>query len=365
MRGLRILFAALGLLLSLSAQAQNGKAPSALKFEEENWNFGTIQESAGNVSHTFVFTNTGKEPLVIERVTTSCGCTTPEYTREPILPGRKGTLKVTYNPEGRPGPFQKTVTVTSGNSQNQNQIHITGSVIGRPRSPQEEFPVEAASGMRFTRQSCGLGYLPRGGTKATTVEYMNDSPTSVILDVAYEKKNPYFTVVFSPQTLPPGGKGLMTLSYDLREADLWGRLGDEFRIVVNGNKTNTRFSATGIATEDYSAMSQQKLDQAAKAVFSSQYYHFGNIKGGTPRKREFTITNSGSQPLKIQYVKEGPHMSISLKEGTVIAPGQTVPFTASLNTQGIEPGRFMENTVIILNDPQRPMRELRLAATLL
>lgn len=364
MRGITILFATLGLLLNLGTQAQTN-SPSTMKFEEEKWNFGNIKEADGPVSHTFVFTNTGKDPFVIERVTTSCGCTTPEYTREPIMPGRKGTVKVTFNPEGRPGPFQKTVTITSNNSKNQNQLHITGAVTGRPRTPQEEFPVEVGAGLRTTRQTCGLGYLPRGGTKATTVEYMNDSPTSAILDVAYEKKNPYFTVVFSPQTLPPGGKGLMTLSYDLREADLWGRLSDEFRIMVNGNKTNTRFSATGIATEDYSSMSQQELDQAAKAVFSSQYYHFGNTKPGTVRKREFTITNGGSQTLKVQYVKEGPHMNITLKEGVTVAPGQSVTFTATLDTEGIKPGRFMDNTVIILNDPQRPMREVRLAATIL
>ena len=364
MRTFAILISTLGLFLHGIAQAQS-KTPSTMKFTEESWNFGNIKEADGEVSHTFVFTNSGQDPFVIERVTTSCGCTTPEYTREPILPGRKGTVKVTFNPEGRPGPFQKTITVTSRSSQNQNQLHITGAVIGRPRSPEEEYPIEVSGGLRTTRQTCGLGYLPRGGTKATTVEYMNNSPTSIMLDVAYAKKNDYFTVHFSPQTLPPGGKGVMTLNYDLRQADVWGRLNDDFQLVINGAPAKTRFSATGIATEDFSSLSQQELDQAAKAVFSSQYYHFGSIKAGTVRKRDFTITNSGSQPLKIRYLKQGPHTTVTLQEGMTLNPGQSLTFTATLNTTGIKTGRFMDNTVIILNDPQRPMREIRLAATIL
>ena len=194
---------------------------------------------------------------------------------------------------------------------------------------------------------------------------MNNSPTTIALDVAYAKKNNYFTVVLSQKTLPPGGKGVMTLSYDLREADLWGRLNDEFHLVINGTPAKTRFSATGIATEDFSSLSQQELDQAAKAIFSSQYYHFGNLKAGSIRKREFTITNSGNQPLRIQYLKQGPHTTVTLHEGMTLNPGQRITFTATLNTTGVESGRFMDNTVIILNDPQRPMREIRLAATIL
>lgn len=362
MRIIAILITTLGLFLHGMTQAQ--PKSSTMKFEEESWNFGNIKEADGDVSHTFIFTNTGSDPFVIERVTTSCGCTTPEYTREPVLPGRKGTIKVTFNPEGRPGPFQKTITITSRNSQNQNQLYIKGAVIGRPRSPEEEYPVAVGDQFRTSRQSCGLGYLPRGGAKATTIEYMNVSPTSVMLDVAYSEKNDYFTVVFSPQTLPPGGKGVMTLSYDLRQADLWGRLNDEFYLVINGKKMPQRFSATGIATEDYSALSQQELDRAAKAAFSSQYYHFGTLKAGTIRKRDFTITNNGSQPLKIQYLKKGPHTEITLQEGMTLEPGQSMNFSATLNTSGLKPGRFMDNTVIILNDPQRPMREIRLAATI-
>ena len=74
-----------------------------ITFDEKSHDFGTIKEADGPVSYSFKFENTGDEPLVIINVNASCGCTRPDYPKEPIRPGKKGEIKVTYNPAGRPG----------------------------------------------------------------------------------------------------------------------------------------------------------------------------------------------------------------------------------------------------------------------
>jgi len=74
-----------------------------MDFERTEHNFGTIKEEIGAVSTQFEFTNTGKTPLIIQRVSASCGCTTPSYTREPVLPGKKGTISAKYSTVRRPG----------------------------------------------------------------------------------------------------------------------------------------------------------------------------------------------------------------------------------------------------------------------
>ncbi|MDI9319402.1 MAG: DUF1573 domain-containing protein [Phycisphaerales bacterium] len=74
--------------------------------------FGTIQEGPA-AEHEFEFTNTGKEPIIISNVSASCGCTTPSYSKDPVLPGKKGTIKASYNTQGRVDPFTKTITITS------------------------------------------------------------------------------------------------------------------------------------------------------------------------------------------------------------------------------------------------------------
>ena len=77
-------------LFTANIAAQNGAQISS---DELTYNFGTIAEADGLASHTFVVKNTGDSPLVITRITASCGCTQPEWTKAPIAPGKTGNVK--------------------------------------------------------------------------------------------------------------------------------------------------------------------------------------------------------------------------------------------------------------------------------
>jgi archaellum component FlaG (FlaF/FlaG flagellin family) len=89
--------------------ASNPKAPKAT-FEKTVHNFGKIPQGTP-VTTTFTVKNTGKAPLLISGVQASCGCTTPSYTKEPIAPGKTGTITATYNAAAI-GDFNKTITIT-------------------------------------------------------------------------------------------------------------------------------------------------------------------------------------------------------------------------------------------------------------
>lgn len=101
---------------------------AVMTFAEKTHDFGTIKEADGPVTHVFEFTNTGSEPLVIINVNASCGCTRPEYPKEPVMPGKKGKIKVTFNPAGRPGEFSKEVKIRTNGSK-RPVLRITGTVI--------------------------------------------------------------------------------------------------------------------------------------------------------------------------------------------------------------------------------------------
>lgn len=103
-----------------------------IEFAEKSFDFGTIREADGSVSHTFEFTNTGSEPLIIIDASASCGCTRPEFPKEPIKPGGKGKIKVIYNPAGRPGEFNRKVKIrTNAKGGKRVTLKITGTVIPR------------------------------------------------------------------------------------------------------------------------------------------------------------------------------------------------------------------------------------------
>jgi len=109
MKTLHGFFTALTAALAISAGA-NAAEPMA-EAPVLVHDFGTIPENGGPVSHEFEILNVGDEPLMIINASASCGCTRPAFPKKPISPGKKDKIKVTYLPAGRPGEFNKTVTV--------------------------------------------------------------------------------------------------------------------------------------------------------------------------------------------------------------------------------------------------------------
>ena len=102
---------------------------STILFEKTEHDFGKINEANGTVSVVFKFKNNGQNPLVLSNVRASCGCMTVTWPKEPIAQGQTGSITVTYNPSGRPGRFQKTITITSNAPENTHRVYIKGDVI--------------------------------------------------------------------------------------------------------------------------------------------------------------------------------------------------------------------------------------------
>lgn len=105
-------------VLSYVTAAAAGKAE--ITFEKPLYDFGRVDEKGGEVSHDFLFTNTGDEPLVIYEINTNCGCTTAQFPLAPILPGEKGKITIVFSPEGNPGEFAKEIIVKSNANKKKN-----------------------------------------------------------------------------------------------------------------------------------------------------------------------------------------------------------------------------------------------------
>lgn len=124
--------ALLMLMLFMGVGFALAQEKTQIKFDKTEHNFGTFSESSPVVSATFTFTNIGKSPLVIHQAVPSCGCTVPEFTQEPVLPGKSGTIKVTYNGEGRfPGHFKKSITVRTNAEPELVRLYIEGDMVAK------------------------------------------------------------------------------------------------------------------------------------------------------------------------------------------------------------------------------------------
>lgn len=110
------------------AAAGNG---AMIKFDTTTRDLGTIRASKGNVTATYNFTNTGTEPLVIVSVSNGgCGCTRPDYPKQPIAPGKSGKIVINFNPSGRKGELNREVRVKSNAKNGKRQsLRFTGVII--------------------------------------------------------------------------------------------------------------------------------------------------------------------------------------------------------------------------------------------
>lgn len=124
------------------ANAQNATGP-VMTFKVTTIDYGKIAKGSDKVRH-FEFTNTGNEPLIIKTAKGSCGCTVPTYPQEPVMPGETKTIDVSYD-TNRPGPFTKTVTLTTNETPDTHTLTIKGEVIVPPA--QESVPA-STGGMK-------------------------------------------------------------------------------------------------------------------------------------------------------------------------------------------------------------------------
>ena len=120
---------AIAIAIPAGAKKKNNAEGNALiHFTEETHDFGLINNDKGVVSTEFEFTNQGNAPLVILSATADCGCTRPEYPKNPIAPGKKGKIKVNFIPAGYLGSFSKNIKVKSNGSKKMKVLKITGTV---------------------------------------------------------------------------------------------------------------------------------------------------------------------------------------------------------------------------------------------
>ena len=347
-------------LLTFGVAAQGGgnaSSNSPLRFKESVWDFGRIEEVAGPAKHVFEFTNRGSKAVVVEHVAVSCGCTTPEYSREPILPGQKGKITIFYDPTNRPGAFTKEITVSSNGGASRDVLQIKGEVIQRPRTMEEDYPHELGNGLRINNTAVNFGSVAQGTVASMTIKYINTGEKAVALTTGIEPAQPWFSVS-APKEICAGCRSEITLTYDLTKHEVWGALNHSVTLAVDGKPYRYPIHATGYGVDNFP--SDRK--SAPNARFEKQFVNFGNVERDKPLTSNHTLSNEGGEVLIVRAVKSNPGVKCSLRPGTEIKPGKSLSFSITLTPANYSGGRIYENVTVILNDPRSPVRDIRLSA---
>ncbi len=334
----------LGLSAFVNAQTKDPK----ITFSEESFDFGTINEEKGPVTKEFSFTNTGGSPLIVQGVKASCGCTTPDWTKDPVLPGKKGIVKATYNPQNRPGQFNKTITVTS-NAENATVIlTIKGIVNPKPKTIEDDYPT-LMSGLRLKSNHIALIKVFKTEVKTDSLLVLNT--TNEDLKLTFEKVPNHITIKAVPEVLKPNAKGKIVATYDGSKQTDWGFVMDRIDLVVNGKfDANNRLSVSATIEEDFTKLTPEQRANAPKANFETKEFNFNTIKEGDLANFDFKLTNDGKSDLLIRKVKASCGCTAVTPSETTIKPGQSTTIKATFNSAG-KPGKQNKTITVVTNDP--------------
>ena len=357
-------------LLALCAFATAAQAQ--LVFTPDTWDFGTIRETDGRVSHTFTGENRGNTPVVILDVVTTCGCTVPQFTKRPIRPGEKTTVKVTFDPANRPGAFTKELGVYSSErkkvatltKRKPEPIPEPAEPMKRPeemKSTEELYPVDAGGGLRLSTTLNAFSYIRPGQQVQSAIGYANTSGKTIRLELRPLESSGLLTVT-APREIAPGEQGSINVAYLIPETDpRYGTLRDALEVRVDGRTNGTAIVTHGIGIDRAEAGTGGQ--NAPKAQIIENIIKFGPVKHGAPRQeRTFTLSNTGSAELVVRAVETNGRIA------TTLVPGQRIPAGSSFTARvSVDPGEqdfgvLTDFVMIVTNDPLRPMRRLRVTA---
>ena len=174
---MKFLFALALVVATLSARAQG-----VLTFEQDLHDFGAVPEGT-QAAHEFRFKNTGNQPVVIATVQASCGCTTPDWTKTPVLPGKSGIVRAVYSSAGRPGVFSKTVTVSSNAAEGAKVLTIKGTVLTKEEQKKTLTPADIARSPRLVldRPDHDFGRLESGQQLSARFVVRNAGKSPLVL----------------------------------------------------------------------------------------------------------------------------------------------------------------------------------------
>ncbi len=347
----------LGMFIGLNAQ----NAKPVLTFGKLIHDFGEVKEDGGPVSYTFEFTNKGGQPLVIHNVQASCGCTTPEWTRTPIQPGGKGTLKATFDPRNRPGSFNKSITVISNSQQPNETLRIIGVVVPKVQTLEDIYPRQMGD-LRLKSSHLSFTRVEPGSQKTERLEIVNTSKQA--MNISFSGLPGHLILKLEPPILAPGGKGNIVALFDANKISDWGFIVDQVFLTINGvQNSDNRLSVSATIEEDFSKMSADQLENAPDIQFSEISFDFGDIKTGDKVSHTFNVTNKGKTPLVLRKVKASCGCTATQPDKTNILPGETANIIVAFDSRGRE-GRQNQSITVYSNDPKKSTMLLRISANI-
>ncbi len=346
MKKIKILFVLM--LIGGIANVTIAQGPK-IEFEKTNHTYGKVKEDGGVVTYKFKFKNTGNQPVIITRVQASCGCTTPEWTRSPVVPGATGFVSTQFDPRNRPGAFSKNVMVYNTATKEPVKLIINGEVVAKQKTVADLYRFQMGS-LRLKTNHVAFAKIKNAEVKKQIIEIVNDSDEEMSIRFNPDRMPAHIKAEVVPSKLKPKQKGRFVITYDASKKNAWGYVIDRLGIIINGARPmQNTLSVSATIVEDFSKLSKQELANAPTMDFTEKEFNFGEIKQGDKVTHEFKFKNNGKRDLIIRKTKTSCGCT-AIETKKVIKPGETSTIKAVFNSAH-KSGRQNKSITLTTNIP--------------
>lgn len=326
-------------------------------FDKLVHDFGDVSMDDGPLTCTFTVTNNGTEPLVLFEVVSSCGCTDVTWTREPLQPGKSGTISATFKNEDGPFPFDKTLTVYISGQRKPVILRLRGTVHEKKKSLSELYGAQKLGDFGLKARDYKAGVLKQGLTvsETATVANLGKKP----LKVEFTEVSEHLKLNVSPNPIPAGSTA--TLIFTIEAAPgLYGKHTYTAVPVLNGRKASAPISVWSTTRENFDKWTDEERNNGAIPVFENSTANFGIVKAGDPVEVTFNCSNRGKSTFHI-YQADPEDSALKVLEITDCEPGGKGLVRVSLNTSAVEKGEAVIMLTLTTNSPLRPVVNLFVA----
>ena len=312
--------------------------------------FGVFKEEAGRQTFNFIVTNTGDSALVISNVVPSCGCTTPEWTQNPIPPKGQGKVTAIYDPAGHTGVFTKTLSVHTNSKPELVVLVIKGEAQPREKTIEELYTF-AAGPVRFESNQMAFTNIKKNEKKIRVMPVINNSSTNIKLE--FDGLPQHLELKANPETLKPGQKGLVEGTYDATKNQGWGFINDIVKIKINGIvQNNIYLYISANLMEDFSGLSKDDLLNSPVIRFATTTVDIGTMPQAASKDVEFKFKNEGKRDLNIRFIRAVCGCTAIQQGGPVVKSGQESSIKATFNSGNYPPGKVIKQIYVYTNDPK-------------
>ncbi len=326
-----------------------------IKFNETTHEFGNIKEEKGDAKFDFIFTNVSKQVIFIRKVETSCGCTTPKFNTDSVLPGGQGKITAIYETENKSGNFHKFMYVYFNISDNFQSLAIKGDVtpIVRKVYQQKEFSVDYGN-LAYSETVAQFNTILNTEIKEKMIKVYNYNPYPIkILEI--NELPEFASVRFTDSLINISDSIKIYIKLDgskIKEAgDLFKRIG----LLTNDETAPQKLLYIRYSMkEDFSKLTKKQLKNSPKVEFNRSFpLPLGTRTAGEIFNDTLRISNTGKSDLIIKKIVPSCTCLKYKLTKTTLKPGESVLLKLNFDIINQPIGEQKKFLKIFTNDPTR------------